>query len=197
MWQLKSANCLLKYCAGFFSRFGQGAFFVRKYKNMKLLKTVLLLFALVFPSISTGKIISIGYGLGAESHIKPNGTQKILNLRWHHLVLKQLCYSVDGGIYFDNRRNISSGFGFVQVGPRIHPVKGVYVFNTFGPGFVSKTGPLLGGHFQFGIDLGAGVTEAFAGVDIGLLFKHISSAGINQPNHGRNYWMLNVGWAFK
>lgn len=64
-----------------------------------------------------------------------------------------------------------------QVGPELHL--------AIGPGYLQNPDQVLGGHFQFSIEGGIGITDDK--FYIGLAWKHLSSAGFEMPNHGRDF----------
>lgn len=158
------------------------------------MRNVLFGLAFLLSTSTQAGVLSVGYGLGAQSKMIPQGSQKALRVAWHARILPQLYYSSDAGVYFDNVRGTWAIFGFAGVGTKIQPLSWFYLYNFFGPGFITRKDDLLGGYFQFAIDVGTGFVEPLLGTNIGLAFKHISSAGIYQPNQGRNYWLLSVGW---
>lgn len=54
-----------------------------------------------------------------------------------------------------------------------------------GPTAISTTDELLGGHFQFMDDIHFGMEDK-QGNYIGIIYRHLSSAGIEMPNIGRD-----------
>lgn len=83
-----------------------------------------------------------------------------------------------------------SGFGFYSIGVESNP--GYFVLrSTFGLGAITSPDAMLGGRFQFTEDLFLGVRDD-RGCMIGIDLKHISSAGIEQPNAGRDFAVVQV-----
>lgn len=68
-----------------------------------------------------------------------------------------------------------------------------YLESMHGLGFINSTDVLLGGRFQFFQELGVGIRDK-DGYSIGAHVKHISSAGIHNPNIGRNYIGIKLGF---
>jgi len=155
------------------------------------MKIIILAFLFV-PFYSHGISFEASYGLGAENSLGPTAKIKTLNLGVHNVLPKNLCYKFSTGAYWDVSRDLVSLLTFIQAGPRIEPLPFLYFENLIGPGFISKKDDLLGSHFQFAIDLGFGFQTPGTKVAIGLNFRHISNAGIKKPNHGRNFWTLNL-----
>jgi hypothetical protein len=54
-----------------------------------------------------------------------------------------------------------------------------------GPTLISNTDQLLGGHFQFMDDLHLGIQDCHSSY-IGVFYRHLSSAGLETPNIGRD-----------
>ncbi len=92
-----------------------------------------------------------------------------------------LSVNTDGGVF-------GSGGLFLD----LQPFKNVYVRPFGGVGGYSEGGAReLGGVFQF--ETGAAVAYRFESqTELGLIFKHISNAGIHDDNPGVNSLMLTV-----
>lgn len=158
---------------------------------MRSLFRVLILLLLTTVYSHAGDL-SVKYGLGASQSVKAKSSEKIFMVAWENKLNDHtLHYSVNAGMYFDSARQVNAGYGFIGIGPRISPFSWMWVENMLGAGFITRRDDLLGGPFQFSIDFGAGFLEPSTDVRIGVFFKHISSAGIYQPNHGRNFWMVS------
>lgn len=102
------------------------------------------------------------------------------------------------GAFFDNSNRPgakSSAYGSYSVG--LEPTAGAFYVNFFqGVGLISCPDTVLGGPFQFFEDMGFGIRDQDRGVSIGLHYKHISSAGIFNPNLGRDMMgvQLMIPW---
>lgn len=59
-----------------------------------------------------------------------------------------------------------------------------------GMGLISKKGNRLGGNFQFTEEIELGYKQ------VGLGYKHISNAGIQKPNLGRDFLQLSINIPF-
>ncbi len=69
-----------------------------------------------------------------------------------------------------------------QTGPEVHI--GV------GPSFLLFPDQVLGGHFQFSLEGGIGLVDH--DVYLGIAYKHLSSAGIEMPNQGRDLVVVQM-----
>lgn len=71
-----------------------------------------------------------------------------------------------------------------QVGPELHI--------AVGPGYLQNPDEVLGGHFQFSLEGGIGLASADKKTYVGLAWKHLSSAGIEMPNMGRDMIVVQL-----
>jgi hypothetical protein len=86
-----------------------------------------------------------------------------------------------------------SAYGAYQLGFEVHgPILGRI---ATGPALITSPDSYLGGVFQFTEDFFAGEEDA-QGHSIGFIYKHISSAGIEQPNIGRDQMGFQIGLRF-
>lgn len=85
----------------------------------------------------------------------------------------------------------SSAFGFGGAGVYVDSGP-LYLQNTFEIGLITNPDSYLGGPFQFSEDIGVGL-KSKSGASIGVNYKHISSAGIELPNKGRDFMTFVVG----
>lgn len=69
-----------------------------------------------------------------------------------------------------------------NVGPELHV--------AIGPGYLQNPDEILGGHFQFSLDGGIGISDGTT--YIGLAWKHLSSAGLEMPNQGRDFLVIQL-----
>ncbi len=145
------------------------------------LKTIAILFfahaapayASVFASVGMGRAVlahqpferfaSVGYKTNGEIQVKG-----------------------EAGFYLDyeNERH-ATFFGSASGGYELQTKNGTFVSAFIGPAAISQKDRKLGSHLQFAIDFGVGV-KMDSGKALGLHFKHLSNAGIWQPNIGRD-----------
>jgi hypothetical protein len=120
--------------------------------------------------------------------------EKFLNVGYRS-ALGPLVQQVEVGGFTDRAGNGRSGsaYGAYQVGFEVHgPILGRI---CTGPALISSPDSYLGGVFQFTEDFYAGEEDTH-GHSIGFLYKHISSAGLEQPNIGRDQMGFQIGLRF-
>lgn len=65
---------------------------------------------------------------------------------------------------------------------------------VWGPAYLSQTDQDLGGHFQFMQNLTLGIQDYYSTIGVG--YQHISSAGIEKPNRGKDNIYIRIGLKF-
>ena len=136
--------------------------------------------------------IQTQYGIGIE-HGGFTSQVKSISLSTYNPLFAGLSYGSQVGFLSDARDDLSSVYLFALVGTTLYPTQSFYVENYFGPGVITSTGKKLSGAIQFSTHLGLGFRDKRTGNEIGVLWKHISNAGMNKPNLGRDLLMLSVG----
>jgi len=133
------------------------------------------------------------YGLGVFSSADyGRGETKSFSLGYEDDWFGPFIYQYEGGIFADQGGNgrSSSGFGNISVGVETNP--GYLVLRSlWGVGAITTPDSMLGGWFEFNQDFLLGVKDD-KGHIIGLDYKHISSAGIYNPNRGRDFILVHV-----
>lgn len=81
-------------------------------------------------------------------------------------------------------------------GIRAKTISGPELHLGVGPGWIKNPDALLGGHFQFALEGGGGAYSSDNKVFLGLVWRHLSSAGIEMPNQGRDFLMVEGRFAF-
>lgn len=102
----------------------------------------------------------------------------------------------EGGAWIDRvpGRN-GSLYGAYQLGYEVVTHDGLIARIMTGPALISTTDEYLGGHFQFKDNIYLGVKDD-EGRTIGINYNHLSSAGIETPNQGRDFLGVEVGVRF-
>lgn len=100
----------------------------------------------------------------------------------------------EAGHIFDHRKGAKdSYFGFVGLGIELFPQAGSFYVNFFqNIGGITNIDNYLGGHFQFNEELGLGIKDQRTRTAIGLFYSHISNAGIQTPNMGKDFGGLKI-----
>jgi hypothetical protein len=125
--------------------------------------------------------IKAGLGLGTKN---PADVKLITIGRKYEFFL--LDYKLEVGGWSDSTgRTRSSGMGSFELGlePRF---RNWYACWFSGIGGITNRDESLGSFYQFFHSAGIGVKD-YRGVGLGLHYKHISNAGIVQPNQGRDF----------
>lgn len=139
----------------------------------------------------------IKYGLGiSRSAEKSNAEVKLISLANKHDITSIFGGKVEAGLWTDSAGGGRKGswFGGYAIGVDINP--SVFFAQAYiGPAVISTPDSYLGGRFQFMHDASFGLRDDKRR-SIGLCYKHISSAGIYNPNIGRDIIMikLDIPW---
>lgn len=134
------------------------------------------------------------YGVGVFESAAGSPTEThILSVGAQFPLTKYFMWQIEGGGWNDVRSDMgrqSSFFFSPSLGLDLdfHPF---YVQALIGPALITTPDVYLGGNFQFTEELGFGIKDR-RGVGIGLSYKHFSSAGIENPNVGRDFMTLKV-----
>lgn len=117
---------------------------------------------------------------------------KVFSLGYEDEWIGPFIHQYEFGLFADasGHDRKSSGFGFYSVGVEVDP--GYMVLRSlWGIGLISTPDSMLGGMFQFTQDFLVGL-RGKNGNTIGIDYKHISSAGIEIPNKGRDFMTIQV-----
>lgn len=96
------------------------------------------------------------------------------------------------GAFADNAGHSRKSSAFAFYGLGVHVNAGsVYAQSVFNLGLISTPDAYLGGPFQASEDMGVGL-QSKSGASMGLHYKHISSAGIERPNNGRDFLLIQL-----
>lgn len=122
-----------------------------------------------------------------------SGGTKTLGFRRDDEMLDGIYNGFELGGYVDNLGGGRKGaiVGKAQLGVKPGPRTGVYGYAFIGPCLISATDSQLGGMGQICSDIGVGVRDEKTIMGFG--YAHISSAGMETPNKGRDYLVFSVG----
>lgn len=172
-------------------------FFSRQY-NFNMLKYILTFIFLFIPIVADAEENTFyRYGVGvfrsrdySKTAVKSFSVGRVDNF-WGPLV-----YQYEGGYFGDSSGHGREGGGFGNASLGVQANPGVFILrSTWGIGGITTPDTMLGGPFQFNHDLVLGV-KGENGAMIGLDLKHISSAGLEKPNLGRDFLLIHVELPF-
>lgn len=160
--------------------------------NKFLVFAAILLFLMLFPKQSLGSEGTfVKYSVNA--HIDKVAQEKGLSLGYQDELLF-LEKKWELGFWSDQSHDPgakSGGFGSYSIG--VEPMWESFYVNFFqGIGIITSPDSVLGGPFQFFEDLGFGIRDKRTSVSLGFQYKHISSAGIYNPNYGRDTMGIQI-----
>jgi len=147
-----------------------------------------VLVVLVLVPVSSAEETYFKYGMQAPGSPR---SSKVFGLSYQDDLDWGLIYSAEADILsIPSNPNpasfvISPGLGL--------KVNGGSCFATavWGPAYLSQPDQELGGSFQFMQDLNFGIQDKYNLIGFG--YKHISSAGIEKPNRGKDYLYIRIG----
>lgn len=153
----------------------------------------LLLFFLLLASFSAAQadiVLSVGVGKGiTEEHGTPFERAAAIGYEFQTPIGIFIRPEVGGFVDFSGR-GLSSFWGSPLVGVRAVSQVGPALHLAIGPAYLQNPDQILGGHFQFSLE--GGIELKDENFSIGLCWKHLSSAGIEMPNNGRDFIVAQV-----
>ena len=160
------------------------------------MKYILLTF-LLCPLVSFGQsTINFKYGVGIlQSAQKSNSDSAFGSLSYQTPIKGSLYHQVESGLWTSRARDLGqkmSGFLSHNLGLKLN-LGPCYIESMHGLGFITTPDSLLGGRFQFFHDVGFGAKDK-VGSAFGVQIKHISSAGLEKPNIGRNFLLIKISF---
>lgn len=136
-----------------------------------------------------------GFSAPDQTHIGQVNVLAIGHQR--NLFYNVLDYKLETGGWYDDtgHKGASNSFyGSASAGIDIDNDT-LYANWFLGAGLITTPDSSLGGYFQFFHDAEVGI-QGFSGKRLGVFFKHISDAGIESPNKGRNFAGIKGGLPF-
>jgi hypothetical protein len=157
------------------------------------MKKYILAFITLFASLNVNASSFSKYGIGVFNTADyGTASTKVFSLGYVGELFGPFINQVELGLFADSSGHDrkSSGFGFYSIGTEVNP--GYLVIRSlWGVGMITSPDSMLGGNFQFTQDLLIGVRDNKKNM-IGLVYKHISSAGLELPNKGRDFLTIQV-----
>ncbi len=156
-----------------------------------------LIFLLLFSSLAhaQGDQFSVDAGFGVFNSGKNSLSEtKTVAIGYQEDLWDALKQRVTLGGWVDDAGNGKNNSVFLagQLGFEVNRdglVAGVFS----GPAVISNTDVLLGGHFQFMDDVRLGIQDRI-GSYVGVFYRHLSSAGLEMPNIGRDMVGVEIRW---
>ena len=138
----------------------------------------------------------IRFGPSINKEGSTDGSSKVFGLRREEKLMDGISTAFEVGGYVDNagQGRRSSGLGKAQLGVTPGMRTGLYGYGFLGPCIITAKDTLLGGYGQFCTDIGFGIRDKDSMMTVG--YGHISSAGLAEPNTGRDFLLFSVGLHF-
>lgn len=153
----------------------------------------LLIAFLTITAARANEQLDLKYGLGVFTEDAKPGLVKYFGLSYtNDFMYKPLSQRAELGVWADaNSARSSSGIFSYMLGLQVKPSI-FYLESFWGMAMITNTDARLSTNFQFAHDLGVGLKDN-QGRYLGVTWKHISNAGIQQPNQGRDFILIQVG----
>lgn len=136
-------------------------------------------------------VASVGLGKSAFGSSSGTPFERAASLGYEHSFLNGLFIRPEAGWFMDiSGSGKSSAWAAPLVGVRSSSSVGPSMHLALGPGYLHNPDSFLGGHFQFSLEGGFALVDKNFG--IGMVWKHLSSAGFNMPNRGRDFIVLQL-----
>ena len=171
---------------------------------INLIKSILivvisgLILFLIQTKICTAEEMFFSYGLGVFNSAKNNISEvKTADFGFRKPLVGPWSFQFKAGAWLDGSGDKSrSSSLYVSAGPQyIIDFSCFEIRNGVGVTVISNTDSYLGGHLQFNSELYFGVRNK-NGAGIGIEYSHFSSAGIYQPNIGKDFILLQISERF-
>ncbi len=152
---------------------------------------------LMVPTLQAEAGTYANYGIGIfHANDYNSAAVKSFSVGHNEQLFGPVIYQYEGGYFGDSSGHgrEPSGFGSGELGVEADP--GYFVLRSlWGVGFITTPDAMLGGPVQFNQDFLIGV-KGNNGAIIGLDYKHMSSAGLERPNLGRDFILIHVELPF-
>lgn len=136
---------------------------------------------------------SFSYGLGAGESAKNSISEtKVAEFSYREYLYLPFYLAYEVGGWLDNAGNGRLSSQFMSFGPGyLVDLNWLEIRNSYGVSYITDPDIYLGGPFQFHGELYLGFRDKL-GDGIGIKYNHFSSAGIYQPNTGRDFVLLEL-----
>lgn len=157
------------------------------------MRTLLAVLATLIASHAMADTV-IKYGANASKENEPLGSTKTIFLAYQETIFGPFIKQYELGGWIDNSGHEgrkSSGLLGASAGINVN-AQIFFAQALVGPSLISHTDTNLGGHFQFNNDIAFGFRDPDTKATVGFGYKHVSSAGLELPNRGRDFLMFRV-----
>jgi len=149
-------------------------------------KAKLLILVLTLSNPAVADEVTLGYGVNTNWQ---TAQYRAVHADYRRPLYKKLWHKV-GGMYWFQGGGKDGAIATYSLGARVRN-EVLYADLYWGTGYLFwPDNARLSGHLQFKNDVGFGI--AADGVDLGIVYTHISNAGIVQPNQGMDFLMFQV-----
>lgn len=157
------------------------------------MRLIALWLFLLMPSwVYAGNYDSVYLKLGGALNQPTLLTNKLVSFGIQHEAFWVFDYQIESGAFTDTQNVYISPTFFLGPSIGVSIVRSAfYVKVFFGPALVSHTDEHLSTPYEFHTDLQLGFKD-YRGVGIGLGYKHLSNAGIQGPNIGRDFLYFQI-----
>lgn len=160
-----------------------------KYLEWLILALFLLLAYEVNDAIAYDGYVKMG------TSAKSSASSKVFGLGIQDTFTKGFIYQAEADILsIPEDKTAVTLNGSYRLGVAVDLSSGVFATATTGPGFITQRDSYLGGYYQFIEDVSIGIKDQFNLFGVG--YQHISSAGLETPNRGRDYFYFKAGVRF-
>lgn len=149
-----------------------------------------LLFAALLLTQTAHAELTAAVGLGKQV-LEHKPFERAVSVGYRINIAKQWFVQPQAGGWTGGQ-GLPSWFIAAPVGLQVWiPNTGAYATAAVGPSRISQPDNLLGGHWQFCPQFSLGLKTELA--NIGVTWMHFSSAGLIQPNQGRDFIGIQMG----
>lgn len=155
------------------------------------MRLTLLAFLLFSGSAMASLSISVGAGKAITDN-PPQPFERAVALGYQIPLGMDVFARPEAGYFLDisGGDHLSSWWAGAMLGVQALSKNGTEIHIGVGPAYLENPDGILGGHFQFTPEFGIGISSE--DVYIGVAWKHLSSAGFEMPNIGRDFITLQL-----
>ena len=141
----------------------------------------------------------IKYGVNVPKPDESLGSTKAIFVsKQYPLGSSSFIYQLEVGGWFDNTGLAGHrGSALVSASVGLDVSADVFFAQALvGPALITHPDSVLGGPGQINNDFAFGLQDPRTRARLGFNYKHDSSAGLEQPNQGRDFYLFRASWSF-